>query len=184
MKIPGSAGWRIGLILACCCGSFQPGPAQAAALLPDRLEDAVPLETEERAAAMALGQADSALNRGDPGAAAVWLEKAEALTLLADHLAFQRARLLAARGRHAEAASLAASLASRFPESPLAAEIFALRAEALAAGGHEAEAREAWEQALATSSDLNRRRAFRLAIVRSRQRTGELDPTADPEQLA
>ncbi|MCS5636546.1 MAG: hypothetical protein NZ990_08505, partial [Myxococcota bacterium] len=117
-------------------------------------------------------------------AAAEWeLALAGSANVLAEYSAFERVRLLGAGGEYAAAAERAAALRIAYPGSPLAGRLAALEGDNLAALGREAEARQAWTVALGENDDPERRRALGLALIESRQRSGELDPAAAAELL-
>jgi soluble lytic murein transglycosylase len=117
-------------------------------------------------------------------AAAEWeLALAGSANVLAEYREFEWARLLGARGEYAAAAERAAALRKAYPGSPLAGRLAALEGDNLAALGREAEARQAWTLALGESENPVRRRALGLALIESRQRSGELDSAVAAESL-
>ncbi len=150
--------------------SLDPGTGQA-------------LDERQREAARALTRGLAALEAGDLQAAAVALDDARPATEIADYVEFQRARLLLLGDDPVEAAELAAEIHDAYPDSPLRAPLARLTGDARAAKGDEAAARVAWAVALEGSTDVPTRRELKLAIVKSRQRSGELPAAADPEQL-
>jgi len=137
-----------------------------------------------RASARALGEAGRALDDGDGETAARALDRARQSGRLADYVALYGARLLLLRGEAAGAAEAARQGVEAHPDSALVPRLRQLQGDALVAANDEAGARTAWSAALEGSGDPDMRRVLRLAIVHSRQRSGELDASADPEQLA
>lgn len=141
------------------------------------------LDAEQREAARALARAIAALEAGDLEAAEIALEAASRATAIADYVELEQARLWVGRGEWLEAADLAAEAYDAHPDSPLRAALASLTGDARAASGDEAAARVAWAAALDGEQDPATRRALKLAIVQSRQRSGLLPIDADPEQL-
>ncbi|HEM47197.1 MAG TPA: tetratricopeptide repeat protein, partial [Alphaproteobacteria bacterium] len=174
-----------GVGLLACLLATGPALAELVRPLPRTLGPGhgVAVDPAQRAAARALGRAVSALDAGDLEAAGEALEAAADAGPIADHVALQRARWLLARGEPGAAAELARETAAAYPESSLQGRLARLRGDALAAAGEEAEARAAWTSALAHTDAAAERRAIKLAILASRQRTGDLAATEDPERL-
>lgn len=174
-----------GVGLLACLLATGPALAELVRPLPRTLGPGhgVAVDPAQRAAARALGRAVSALDEGDLEAAGKALEAAAGAGPIADHVGLQRARWLLARGEPGAAADVARETAAAYPESPLQGGLARLRGDALAAAGEEAEARAAWTSALAHIDAAPERRAIKLAILASRQRTGDLATTEDPELL-
>ncbi len=175
---------RIGLwLLLFLMGS--PPPLSAVGLLPSSISQGhgIALSESQIAAARALGEATRALDAADLEAAAKALPRVVAEELLSDYADHERVRLLLGRGSPAEAARLAAKTRGRLGDSELARQLTRLEGDALAKTGEEEQARVLWHRVLAESLDLEERRALRLSIIRSRQRSGELDPALAPETL-
>ena len=176
-------GWAaglVGLFLVDCAGSYPPSPR-----LPDALaaSSGIALDSSERASARALGRAARAIDAGDLVAGEWELTLAGARNVLSEYQGFEGARLRAARGDYAAAAVEVAELRAASPDSPLAAALAELAGDCSAALGDEEAAREAWRVALAASTDPARRRVLGLALIASRQRSGELEEGLGPEDL-
>ncbi len=176
-------GWvagMVGLFLVDCAGSYLP-PEQ----LPDALAPGlgIALDPSERASARALGRAARAIDAGNLVAGEWELDLARARNVLSEYQGFEGARLRAARGEYAAAAVEVAELRAANPDSPLAGALAELAGDCSAALGDEEAAREAWQVALAASADPARRRVLGLALIASRQRSGELDEGLAPEDL-
>ena len=125
----------IGLMMASLWGISEVGPVRAEGLLSLGLkpQDSLALNLSEKAAALNLGRVREALDLGRYEEAEALLEQIQVSIVLADHLEFQRARILLGRGENQRAAVLAQSVLARFPESPIVAQVATLRAESLIA---------------------------------------------------
>ena len=143
----------------------------------------IALDAARRDAARALARAIAALEQGDLSEAGSALDAAKAAEPIGDHLGLQRARWLLARDRADDAAEHAAATRAAFPGTPIAAQLMRLEGDAWAADGDERKARATWQVALEQTNDAAARREIRLAIIESRQRSGELDASAAPESL-
>ena len=165
----------IGLMMASGWGISEAGPVRAEGLLSLGLkpQDSLALDISEKAAALNLGRVSEALDLARYEEAEALLEQIQVSIVLADHLEFQRARLLLGRGENQRAALLAQSVLARFPESPLVGQLATLRAQSLIASGNEAEAQVAFALALRNTDDLERREDLRRALSESRRRMGE-----------
>ena len=176
-------GWAMGLaglFLVDCAGSYPP-----AAQLPNSLApgSGIALEPAERASARALGRAARAIDAGDLAAGEWELMLARSRNVLTEYQDFEGARLRVARGEYAAAAVEIAELRAANPNSPLAGALAELAGDCSAALGDEEAAREAWQFALGASSDPARRRVLGMALIASRQRSGELDGGLDAADL-
>ncbi len=186
LKAKGSAywGWAVGILALFLVHCAATVPTQG--LLPDALAPGygIALDSVDRASARALGRAARAIDSGRLAAGEWELALARSSDSLAGYRRFERARLGAARGECAGAIDEVAELrGTRPPDFPLSVFVAELAGDCLAALGDEAAAREEWARALAASDDPARRRRIGLALVESRQRSGELDPAQDPEEL-
>jgi soluble lytic murein transglycosylase len=170
----------VGLFLVDCAGSYLPPPRLPDALAPS---SGIALDSSERASARALGRAARAIDAGDLVAGEWELTLARARNVLTEYQGFEGARLRAARGEYAAAAVEVAELRAASSDSPLAGALAELAGDCSAALGDEEAAREAWQVALAASTDPARRRVLGLALIASRQRSGELEEGLAPEDL-
>jgi soluble lytic murein transglycosylase len=188
-KVAGGVGAVAGALVALSMGMTGVDASRSVGLLSDSLAvgHGIPLDISVRDAARALGEARTALDAGDAERAAAALARARESSLLADalrdYVAYYDARLLGLRGQYTAAASAAAEAVQRHPDTLLGSQLSRLRGDALAAAGDEAGARVSWNAALLESTDLDRRRALKLAIVESRKRSGEIEQAADNDQL-
>jgi soluble lytic murein transglycosylase len=161
------------------------GPGDLQRPLPRALgpDLGVALDPSQRAGAEALGRAVAALDAGDWEAAGAALRAAGDVSPIADYMALHRARWLLAKGDAAAAARVAAAARRDHGDSPILADLARLEGDALVRTGDEAGARAAWEAALERTSAAAERREIKLAILASRERSGEIEAGADPEQL-
>jgi soluble lytic murein transglycosylase len=186
LKAKGSAywGWAVGILALFLVHCAATVPTQG--LLPDALAPGygIALDSADRASAQALGRAARAIDSGRLAAGEWELALARSSDSLAGYRRFERARLGAAQGECAGVIDEVADLRrTRPPDFPLSVFVAELAGDCLAALGDEGAAREEWARALAASDDPARRRRIGLALVESRQRSGELDPAQDPEEL-
>lgn len=134
-------------------------------------QQAAPASAELRAAGPALRTALAAL-RADPALGRTLLAEVEqAHPIVADHAAHQRIASYAAASEPARVRELAASFRAAYPESPLAARVALLDAEAAVALGDESGAREAFTLARGTATTREARAGAALAIARSLERS-------------
>ena len=172
-----------GLLLAALMGCAVAPPPTG--LLPQVLSpgQGIPISPSERREARALGRAARALDSGQVAAAEWELALSGRGEALAPYRDYERARLLAAQGDCAGALARTRVLRAEQPEARLAVSLSALAGDCLAELGEETEAREAWTLAFEGSQDPRQRRALGLALIESRQRSGELDPDREAEDL-
>ena len=175
MQIARISRFLIGLMMACVWSLSEVALVSAEGLLSFDLKssDALGLDVSQKAAALELAQVREALDAARYEEARVLLEQIEAPASVADHLEFQRVRLLVGEGENQRAAVLAESALTRFPESPMTAKLAILRAQSLIAIGDEAGAQAAFSLALRNTEDLERREDLRRALSESRHRMGE-----------
>jgi soluble lytic murein transglycosylase len=186
LKAKGSTywGWAVGILALFLVHCAATVPTQG--LLPDALAPGygIALDSADRASARALGRAARAIDAGRLAAGEWELALARSSDSLAGYRRFEHARLRAAQGEYAGAMEEVTELRrTRPPDFPLSVFVAELAGDCLAALGDEGAAREEWARALAASEDPARRRRIGLALVESRQRSGELDPAQDPEEL-
>jgi soluble lytic murein transglycosylase len=143
----------------------------------------VALPDDRKAAADALGRSMAALRAGDLRLAQKSLPTGPAISPIADHLALQRARVLAAAGNWSDAISAAIAARIEHPYSPVDVALLRLIGEGQVASGDEIAARGTWMTALVETRDASLRREIQLDIVASRQRSGELPADASPVAL-
>ncbi|MDG2049930.1 MAG: transglycosylase SLT domain-containing protein [Myxococcota bacterium] len=129
----------------------------------------VPLDAQERRAAQALGQALAALQAGDLKGCQRHLEQASGARPISDYVEWVRIRCLIASGQSLQASKKALSMARKFPETPLRADFYRLAGEAFDQEGESAEARSAWQSALALTSDPAQRSVLESALGLSQQ---------------
>ena len=154
-------------------------------LLPQRLVpgQGISISPEERREARALGRAARALDAGQWAAAEWELALSGRGGTLAAYRGYERARLSAAQGTYADALARIRVLQAEQPGGRLAISLATLAGDCLAELGDEALAREAWTRAFEGSQDPEQRRALGLALIASRQRSGELDGNKEAEDL-
>ena len=171
-----------------CLFAFSAKAEAVKSLLPKALsfDEVIALTPQEIDSARFMARANSALDRGELDLAEKWLAQSQEAPILSDHLMFQQARLLAARGQHEAVNQKVLDALDRFPETSLQSRLAALRARSLVLLGEEAEAQVAWEWALQGSDDLTERREWLLALSQSLERTrrsgessGEMSPSAE-----
>ncbi len=172
-----------GLALVLGLGAREPDPRTGIALAGKR-GHGISLDAEMVAGARALREALAAIEEGDLERAADQLTLAERCAPLADYVALHRARMVLVRGQPVEASEAALAGRLAHASSPIRAEFDRLAGDALAAAGQEEAARASWEAALSGIEDGESRQEVKLAIVRSKQRTGEITQVGGEERLA
>ncbi len=170
-------GLTLSLLLA--PGSSWPGPLGD---FPDGADPATSLTPAQRAAAKALGQARREVAAGRYAAARTALDQVRAGSSLEGYAELVRVRLLMEEGAHSKAHRLATEALTRFQGEALRAAFGVLQGEALARAGDDEAAELAFREVLATpaAADETVRQSIALAIVAARQRSGSLDPAANP----
>ncbi|MBW2382189.1 MAG: transglycosylase SLT domain-containing protein [Deltaproteobacteria bacterium] len=143
----------------------------------------VALTADERARARALGRSVEALAAGEISRARKALALAEGDSRIADHVALQKARVLAAAGKWDASISVAIAARIEYPYSPVDVALLQRIGDGRVAQGRETSAQRAFETALAETDDPALQRVLKLEIVASRQRIGELDAAANPADL-
>jgi soluble lytic murein transglycosylase len=164
--------WLLGAGTLLLLGATAPAPNASVGGAGDAV-DAALLESPGPALRHALDAADA----GETERAERLLrELARRYPVIADYADYHRMRLLAAGGRLEEALALGEGWS--YPDSPLGAEVHAEVGQALADAGREAEARAAWELALASTRDGERRAELRLELARSYLRSQQFERAA------
>lgn len=144
------------------------------------------LTEAQRSAAQALGDARRFVDAGDFSKARSALARTGELGSLGGYVDLVRVRLLMGEGAHAKAYQTATAALDGSESRAVRAALGVLQGEALAMGGDTKGAELAWSgvfDTTVTSSgavDNGARQSVELLIVAARQRTGSLDPSANP----
>jgi soluble lytic murein transglycosylase len=181
-----AAGIALGLIAGAWLAVVEGDTSSSAGSLVRALDSGhgIALDASSLEAAHALAEARGALESGELQEVGPALERARQSEPLGDYVVLYEARMQQREGEASAAATTAREGLIAYPDSPLLPRLRQVEGDALAANGDERGARAAWLAALEASEDDETRRTLRLDIVRSRQRSGELDAKADPDQLA
>ena len=182
-------GWQWTLAAIAAAG-FLAGSSSSLAgplsLDPGAADPLLTLNSEQKRSAHALGEARRHIDAGRLAEARFSLARTLGLESLGGYVDLVRVRLLMSEGAHAKAYQEATAALKRSDSEALCAALSVLQGEALAMGGDAKAAELAWQGALKTalgatgSADDGVRQSVELLIVASRQRTGSLDPAADP----
>jgi soluble lytic murein transglycosylase-like protein len=182
-------GWRWTLAAIAAAGFLAGSSSSLAGSLsldPGGADPLLTLNSEQKRSARALGEARRHIDAGRLAEARFCLARIQGLESLGGYVDLVRVRLFMSEGAHAKAYEEATAALKRCDSEAPCAALGVLQGEALAMGGDAKAAELAWQGVLKTavgapgSEDDGVRQSVELLIVASRQRTGSLDPAADP----